>query len=268
MAQYNQLVLASLITIISITPLSSIASECKHKDPMEAYFESVAADIAQAEQEEQAAAAGRMNPTEQKTTPLMAKLDDIKGRILANLDSIRRMSAIALSRQSDSARAPQSVAITASSRETFQQSGCSETEEEIQTLKTALSKIRQIHNKLIATLNAAEEYINVLARQGTTSEEIISAHERYLRLYTDVFDYGIGALPEGLEPLAEGYNGICARILDICSNPSNLYVEYYSSEIKELWLIVKTQIWPKLKEEVTRLQASSLTQAATSLPFQ
>jgi len=257
MAQNNRFLIASLLVFTAITPLRFIACERKHKDPMEAYFESVAADIAQAEQEEQAAAACRTSQTEQKSTQLMEKLDDIQERIRANLDSIRRMSVIALSRQSDSVRAPRIVAASVSSKSALH---FSVDEEEIKIIKNALAKIRQIHNKLLTALDAAEKYVNILAQQGTTTEEIVAAHERYLYLYTDVFDYGIGALPGRLESLAEGYNGICARILDICSNPSNFYVERYSSEIKQLWLIVKTQIWPTLKEEVNRLE---LTQAST-----
>jgi hypothetical protein len=256
MAQYNRLLIASLLAFISLEPTYFVACAHKQKDPMEAYFESVAADLAQAEQEEQAAAACRTGQVQQQSTPLRVQLDSIERRIHANIDSIRQMVAITASRRSGSIGIPQPAAAAVSQSVLH-----SSEKEELQTLKVALSKIRQIHNKLIAALNAAEEYINILARQGITSEEIISAHERYIRLYTDVFDYGIGALPERLEPLSEGYYGICARILDICSNPSNLYVKCYSSEIKELWLIVKTQIWPTLKEEVHRLEVK---EAATS----
>lgn len=258
MAQNNRFLIASLLVFTAITPLRFIACERKHKDTMEAYFESVAADLAQAEQEEQAAAACSSSQTEQKSTPIIEKLDAIEQRIRANIDSIRQMSVIALSRQSDSLHAPQVVAAAASSKSALH---FSVDEEEIKIIKNALAKIRQIHNKLLTALDAAEKYVNMLAQQGTTTEEIVAAHEQYLYLYTDVFDYGIGALPARLESLAEGYNGICARILDICSNPSNLYVERYSSEIKQLWLIVKTQIWPTLKEEVKRLE---VTQASTS----
>jgi len=126
--------------------------------------------------------------------------------------------------------------------------------EEIALIENAKKKVGITHNQLIAICNAAEEYINVLAKDNVSQREIASASENYFKVYTNAFDYSIGTMPERLTELTKRYNETCAKILDICSDPLNFKNEQYKKEITKLWNTVKEDIFPKIKEELARSQ--------------
>ncbi len=127
-----------------------------------------------------------------------------------------------------------------------------ELKEEIALVTAAKEKIRMTHRLLKDIADAAEVYLNVLAKGN--DQEISAAYENYVKVYTKAFDYSIGAVPERLTELANRYNGICAQILSICSNPTSFDNQQNISEITQLWNVVTTEIFPQFKKELEELE--------------
>jgi hypothetical protein len=158
-----------------------------------------------------------------------------------------------LQHQQTEVEAAAAVAFTAPSLEDAGQH-INQLKEEIALVKAAKEKITTTHNLLIDVFDAAEVYINVLAKENVSRQEVTAASENYFKVYTNTFDCSIGAVPERLKPVANRYNEICAKILDICSEPRNFENVQKKTEIGQLWKIVKTEIFLQFKEDLQKLE--------------
>ncbi|HML19709.1 MAG TPA: hypothetical protein PKD74_04000 [Candidatus Dependentiae bacterium] len=147
----------------------------------------------------------------------------------------------------------ETAAVTAPSLEDAGQH-INQQKEEIALVKAAKEKIITTHKLLAGVFDAAEVYINVLAKENVSRQEVTAASENYFKVYTNAFDYSISAVPERLKPAANRYNEICAKILDICSEPRNFENVQKKTEIGQLWKIVKTEIFLQFKEDLQKLE--------------
>ncbi len=137
-----------------------------------------------------------------------------------------------------------------------------ELKEEIALVTAAKEKIRMTHRLLKDIADAAEVYLNVLAKGN--DQEIKAAHDNYVKVYTLALDYRIGAVPEKLKGLANNYNEIGARILEICYEPDIFNNAQHKEEIRRLWNVVTTEIFPQFKQELQELE-QTLTALEISL---
>jgi hypothetical protein len=150
------------------------------------------------------------------------------------------------------AAATATTAVTAPSLEDARQH-INQLEEEIRLLKAVKAKMATQHSQFTNIEKAAGAFINTSTKENATEQEIKAASENYFKIYTNAFDYSIGAVPERLTELAQRYNDICAKILVICADPMNFNDKEKFAEITRLWNVVKKEIAPQINTEIQNL---------------
>jgi len=138
--------------------------------------------------------------------------------------------------------------------------------EEIEFLKRTLNTVSLCLEHFKAIIQAGE-YLNGLIATNATNEEIIKTNDLYFEMYLDNIDYQIGAIPAQFEGIAERYNAISKKIMDILVHPENLKDAQNYSRLQALLLEMNNTIIPQLKTEIQNSQ-QTLAAIELSLPHQ